>query len=79
MHFHSDAWNACFKGEKLYALLPPEAAVYSVSPLQRWPSWISVEKSTEVSFHPIERIYNLVGRHRSKTFCRDFWQTVKYD
>jgi hypothetical protein len=36
MHFHSDAWNACFKGEKLYALLPPEAAVYSVTPLREW-------------------------------------------
>jgi hypothetical protein len=36
MHFHSDALNACFKGEKLYALLPPEAAIYSITPLDKW-------------------------------------------
>ena len=36
MHFHSDALNACFKGEKLYALLPPAESVYSITPLETW-------------------------------------------
>jgi len=36
MHFHSDAINACFKGEKMYVLLPPVHAVYSIDPVMFW-------------------------------------------